>query len=473
MKIKLSETIVEGSEKIREGSELLKGYFYHFFSHCCTYLLMPNSAYFFCRSILNVNVIKTINIPAATNLDSVFYDWRLNEVIQSDNGAKAIKILVNSGFAGYYLIKQNILFATDWTHDKETIKIFREILPTLIRELELELKKRKSSSSFAILTLGADPEFELVLNGRVVEASQYFPFEGQIGLDSARDQVEFRPEPGGTPQELVRNFKKLLKRFRKEHDKFSLSYGGNFYPLAGHIHIGLSVPIERRVYELVKEIDKKIGSLVKYSGLARGCYVRKRLYELKDYGFEYKPLPAAVFSNPRVLKIILKVIVNVVKDYFGGKIRKLKEILTMDEIKYLLRERRRWVEEPNCSLFAGWRIKDAKTKPKPKIYFSDEWDQTLVEAILRLAENSRLLRKVQVELYGLAKYRGKVNTVRIKGYGVIPHPKSVSEDGVVIGLARCLRVNVEDVEATARMIVKVMKREVKKFLKKFKAIRRF
>ena len=93
-----------------------------------------------------------------------------------------------------------------------------------------------------IITMGADPEFELQLNGEHISASRYFSGGGQVGTDGASSTGEIRPRPG-TPEQVYENVRACLtrvaRRLNGERHRITVHGGAGVHvPLGGHIHFG-------------------------------------------------------------------------------------------------------------------------------------------------------------------------------------------------------------------------------------------
>lgn len=106
-------------------------------------------------------------------------------------------------------------------------------------------------------TIGADPEFNLIMQGRKVDAKQTLMFafqdknkkeitpsnmgyqvkdSGEFGWDGRSSTAELRPAPAKTPHELVANMSKVLKTISKHIKMFNISTLSEFDPIGGHIH---------------------------------------------------------------------------------------------------------------------------------------------------------------------------------------------------------------------------------------------
>lgn len=112
--------------------------------------------------------------------------------------------------------------------------------------------------------LGADPEFNILVKDRKVNASKLMPAlfakefkeeknahannqimgylvedAGSIGWDGMTSTAEIRPAPSKNPNILIENIGKLLKAFSDKTKLFTLSTSSAKSPVGGHIHIAL------------------------------------------------------------------------------------------------------------------------------------------------------------------------------------------------------------------------------------------
>jgi len=119
---------------------------------------------------------------------------------------------------------------------------------------EIFEKIQGGSVEFQILdvTLGCDPEFFILWGNRHVIASNYLPYQGQIGSDGGLG--ELRPMYGRHEHQVVANLRKLIPRIPKclrrskwlkgfPQDGNSFSYEAHSYfqstPAGFHVHLGI------------------------------------------------------------------------------------------------------------------------------------------------------------------------------------------------------------------------------------------
>jgi len=237
------------------------------------------------------------------------------------------------------------------------------------------------------ITLGGDPEFEVVKDGRIVPADTVpifkegfrSPTETPIGLDGAPFIAELRPDYAYSEEEYVENFWALVKRVQKAN--VLLSVKGDRVPLGGHIHVGSPDRLVVRVlrYEekkFIQVLDDFIGRvLLPTSGKARGEYKRLGAYSLKDYGWEYRTPPSSFYADPEMVRITYKLVKGLVKTLLqereltyetleDGRARpeEYYRFLTPQETEYFLGFPERWARgeippfvpmDPAVSVSAG------------------------------------------------------------------------------------------------------------------------
>ena len=105
--------------------------------------------------------------------------------------------------------------------------------------------------------IGADPEFNLTMQNRKVDAQQTIEFAlkgkrnikktesgmgyemenfGNLGWDGSSSTAEIRPKAAHTPQELTANIYGILKETSKHINLFDMSTISEFGPIGGHLH---------------------------------------------------------------------------------------------------------------------------------------------------------------------------------------------------------------------------------------------
>jgi|YNPMSStandDraft_1061717.scaffolds.fasta_scaffold13906_3 hypothetical protein len=206
------------------------------------------------------------------------------------------------------------------------------------------------------ITLGGDPEFEVVAGGEVFPA-YFFPIFG--GLDApigvGGSVAEIRPYPTPSPEQYVKDFLSLAEKVGKEG--ILLSVKGDVFPLGGHIHVGsynryIVDVLKDKVEEFIFALDDFVGRiLLPTSGKARGDYARLGLYELKDYGWEYKTLPSSYYADPEVVRIVFKLVKGIVLTLLReGKL----SYRTLDDGRVATEEYYRFLTPQETEYFLGF-----------------------------------------------------------------------------------------------------------------------
>jgi len=162
------------------------------------------------------------------------------------------------------------------------------------------------------IMIGADPEFEIRRNGRMVEAHNLIRDprrSAQIGLDGATSTGELRPRPGNAEQ-VAANLDRLIGRLASiipGSDYQVVAGSGVDLPLGGHVHFsGVEV-----TQGLLDALDKFISEPLnqKSSGAAsrhtRG-YGRPGMYRPQPHGWEYRT-PCSWIVSPSVALGVLTI----------------------------------------------------------------------------------------------------------------------------------------------------------------------
>jgi len=161
--------------------------------------------------------------------------------------------------------------------------------------------------------IGADPEFNLTLQNRKVDAHQTIEFAltgkrpfkmnrqgdgfevndcGNIGWDGSDSTAEIRPKPAHTPQEVIANVKEILKEAIKHINLFDMSTISEFSPIGGHIHF--EVPKgERWSDEKRNTLHRKMSSfylpiLMSENKINLNIRIKQGYGSLKDHRIEKK-----------------------------------------------------------------------------------------------------------------------------------------------------------------------------------------
>lgn len=159
--------------------------------------------------------------------------------------------------------------------------------------------------------IGADPEFNLTMQNRKIDAHQTLNFalknkrifkkannemgfnledSGNIGWDGSDSTAEIRPIAANTPQKVINNIANILKELSKHINLFDISTLSEFSPIGGHIHF--EVPKEEK-WKKDKEnsIHRKMSSfylpiLLSENKTNLNLRIRQGYGSLKDYRIE-------------------------------------------------------------------------------------------------------------------------------------------------------------------------------------------
>jgi len=182
--------------------------------------------------------------------------------------------------------------------------------------LEEEMKK--------VVTIGGDPEFELVVKGNIVAAEDLLEEDvdlpwGVIGKDGSGDQLELRPRPSSAPSVLVKNVGRLLLSVPKSVGGLPSTMGEE-YPLGGHVHIG-GVG-EGEVEEVLEAVDGAFGHIfyeLNPKVRLESSYGQVGDWRRQPWGVEYRTPPASVWSHPGVALTFLRAIKWVAERVLDGE----------------------------------------------------------------------------------------------------------------------------------------------------------
>jgi len=280
------------------------------------------------------------------------------------------------------------------------------------------------TSGEEFLTLGGDPEFEVIYDGEVVPASDLSIFrdgdlDHPIGTDGASHTAELRPDPACSPEEYVENFLALLEEVKSAN--VLLSVQGDTYALGGHIHIGSSNDLvvqvlKNEVERFVEVLDDFVGRvLLPTSGRARGSYARLGEYELKPYGWEYRTPPSSFYADIEMVRITFKLTKGLVEELLqkgeisyevleDGRAKKEEHLrfLTPEETEYFLAFPEKWAKG-EIPPFVPMR-----DIPPVLFVFRDEWADDNAWVFKKALKELPVKRPVKLVLYGLAQRRGDV-----------------------------------------------------------------
>lgn len=360
---------------------------------------------------------------------------------------------------GHFFPDIGSLVTCDLTHTIKGTALLKTIIKELI-ELGLlkeytepkEKPRKKVKKPLPVITLGADPEFEVIRRGSVIFAGDVLvdpEIDEPFGLDGSRETAEARPDPGHTPEEVISNIEDILDSVLGELQSKNLSLGvkGDCFPTGCHIHIG-GVRFNRDLdFPLLKLFDKALyAPCKKLNGAARGGYAGAGNYETKDWGFEYRSLPGAIMSNKRLFFLVAKAMQNLSAKWWGEvevpspncypktilKAGGLTEHEINDFFQLIdsdLFER---------SVLENWGLADDESyKKKPMIVFSDRWHPPIKELFRERIASAN--PKEDIHLYGLAAERGMVlSGLHVSEIETIPH--QISPQTIAFGIPKAIRI---------------------------------
>jgi formylmethanofuran dehydrogenase subunit E len=174
------------------------------------------------------------------------------------------------------------------------------------------------------ITLGADPEFELLVGGNIVAAEDLLEEDlglpwGVIGKDGSGDQLELRPRPSCAPSALVKNVGRLLLSVPRGVGGLPSTMGEE-YPLGGHVHIGGLA--EGEVEEVLEAVDEAFGRIfygMNSKARLNSSYGQVGDWRAQPWGAEYRTPPANVWSHPGVALVFLRAIKWVAERVLEGE----------------------------------------------------------------------------------------------------------------------------------------------------------
>jgi hypothetical protein len=390
---------------------------------------------------------------------------KLSNSLPSHN---AIAIKVNGIIAGYYLPDLNSWLTGFWTWHVHYINIIlSQIFPQIVEQLDISSCPDAINDEIVkklTVSMGADPELEVLKNGKVINAQAVIDCDNhhlttEIGLDGQQAQLEFRPKPGN-PREVTKNIRKLVKEFSIKYPDFDLSDSGNHYPLGGHIHVGVGHEIMPSS-ELRMILDDFVGRpTIDMSGDARSSYKKLGAVREQNHGFEYRSTPAAVFQNPAIAYIVLKLVKNLCEKYLNQEVLEYSDVPTLQDymtVGGLTKNQAKYFtkfcscHKPTQSIRSSWKVPPAKISSNPAysldIEFRDEWHRgvstEIRESLLSIGIETK--QPILVSLYGLSAERGdNTSTIQLNNCRRLPVdsiPKPIWRDNVLnIGFSIDMRV---------------------------------
>jgi hypothetical protein len=373
----------------------------------------------------------------------------------------------------YYFPKTNFLAMSSFFNDNRYCRMFETILHYLIDKDIMNKCEREERQ--ANCTIGADPEFEVLYNGdvlnmrsaprRIVDRMTAIAdgedcTNASIGLDGSGQQVELRFEASTNIDSVISNMTKLFKKLNKKIYHFSTI--GNVYPLGGHIHFGVGYSYNpsgncRKILDYF--IGKKFQNL---NGGSRGNYAQLAEthsggIETKPWGFEYRCAPAAIFHNPAITKSVCKLAKGIMDDFLSGKTielsrswRNCKQWLTKDEwnvyfkfndfykknVTYDDNVIAFWLNNPELQKTQSVRVEEPK---KANVVFNDSWSAISKKMFMNYLE-THYEDFYTFNLFGLKSERGDVvSGLTIDGWETIEWATQSMGNTIILGIPFAIR----------------------------------
>jgi len=386
---------------------------------------------------------------------------------------------------GIYYPEINFLFASDWSHDRNSAQFLELILPeikTIFKELVREPREIKNVK----ITLGGDPEFELFNDRGVISAERIIStisheYEsighecGSIGIDGSGAQLELRPNPG-SPEEVVDNIKNLLTIAHKTLKNYNISVKGDHFSLGGHIHVGAKVDDQIiKNPNIIKYIDDFLGIFCCLNGSARGDYAKRMAYEYKPHGFEYRTIPSAYLYDPKLTYIIYKLVHNLVKNYIYNSTLEYNDPpsekdyislgeLNKEELDYMY-SMIETIKTSRDELFISRWIEPIYTNCLIEILFNNrdsflyEIKQTLEDELIKIYTIPNKVIPTPITIFGFKNSRGLVSNIKIEGFELIEYDNYRN-----IGLPYSVRMNIEEFNKYKENIIKGITNHINSYL---------
>ena len=157
-------------------------------------------------------------------------------------------------------------------------------------------------------TIGCDPELVCRINGKFVNAANYYKPNSSFGLDGCENIAEARPGYSESPIDLTAKLRQIIEYGHDKHPQLEF-YAGHFvdsHSLGGHIHFSIS-PTEEIIdgldtvlYNLSNCIDDKEQRLKR----ERSGYGKRKSYRNQPHGFEYRT-PGSWLLTPSITLVTL------------------------------------------------------------------------------------------------------------------------------------------------------------------------
>lgn len=156
--------------------------------------------------------------------------------------------------------------------------------------------------------LGADPELVVRLNGRFVNAHNYFKSQSSMGLDGCEAICEVRPGFSESPLDLTAKIYQILEYGNSKHPELEF-ISGHFvdnYSLGGHIHFSLSPTSEiiNNLDTLLYSLSNCIDDKEQRTKREKCGYGKRKAFRKQPHGAEYRT-PGSWLLSPSTALVTL------------------------------------------------------------------------------------------------------------------------------------------------------------------------
>ncbi|MBX3009772.1 MAG: hypothetical protein KF816_17235 [Melioribacteraceae bacterium] len=157
-------------------------------------------------------------------------------------------------------------------------------------------------------TLGCDPELVCRLNGRFVNAHNYFKSNSSFGLDGCESVAELRPGFSESPIDLTAKIYQIIEYgHSKQPDlEFISGHFSDQYAIGGHIHFSIQPKpeiinaLDTVLYSLSNCIDDRDQRTKR----EKCGYGKRKSFRNQPHGFEYRT-PGSWLLSPSTTLVTL------------------------------------------------------------------------------------------------------------------------------------------------------------------------
>jgi len=258
-----------------------------------------------------------------------------------------------------------------------------------------------SSPSFSH-KIGSDIEFYITsIEGNFIPASNLLPAEGEVGCDGRSDTGELRIPCASSPQNLIQNFQRSIKKLKKMIGGRKAKAGAYFspksLPMGGHLHFDSSFPLSPDSLFL---LDKFIGEPLR--NCSNNVAVRKRLENYgglsqwksaEHGGWEYRT-PQSFLSSRKITELVISIAFYIVENFQKGVDISLLEKLKVHYFLLPKLERR--------EIFPEWNVWGLIS------FFFSPSDTFAIRPRLEIPQEEGKVEDRNIEIFGLKRDRGNL-----------------------------------------------------------------